>query len=1422
MNTLSRSVLAGTVAIQFALSYVRADYVLKLITSADTPSNVAENGPLIDTDFESISSRDFFLNDAGQVLYRVDTSDGRGSYWLWDGEFTHPVVSSAEAIHIPAAYSLPPLDGPGGFIYELETGESVGDQMTNQIWTIEGTQSRPVLPDQAGTQVNRWVGYRGGFLGESPSNNVAPQKLFQAVLAPLIPPLAAEFDPNAPITVSNPKFNSLFLEDSTFSALGGLEFESSWFDPYLSGNADGLLAFFATGLHRRPDNSSLQINAVLKLGPEIQFITPALYATTDQFQPIRSIVGKSGHVAFKALDGDERRTTIFAENPGGGVRRVAVAGFAAPDTAEIFRELNNFQISERGLVTLWGQDSRRQKAIWTEVTHPDSGKPNLIRIIGEGDTLPPDSDLSVTQLNGGIANDRGEILFSCERKTLANRARPTSYWIARLNPETQAPEYEEIINELTDELTLKDGDVVRGQAIEAFRYNLRNSENFSATSFNNRGQVVFHVVYPLPDTFQLVDSLWLASPRQLSVDSTGDESDTNPGDGIADIRPAGSNGSPITTLRAAIEEANALGGSVKIDFSRLTANDDEPITIKPSKALPTITPRISIDGSYLLPDTTTDGFVILDGSSITTPTSGIKLDTNRAEISNLVIQNFTDRGIDAPFTDLHLDHVDLIGNGTDGVAANHLRLDSRSDRIGLVKGNGRVGVRTDGRLVIENYHILENGDWGIRTIGSDTEIRGIAGQPILIARNQLGGVNASLGIVHISDTVCEENGSHGLFLLNSKATLESIISRNNEGNGIEGRDITLLGQSDVSNNRSHGIVSTENISLRESVVSNNQRWGIYSSGDQISASFVRIAENGAGGVHATGLELELFDVRIEENGQGNISGASGYGIDAPNAKLAGSLLTSAVSIERNVGGGVRMREFSIDGTAKIHDNGGHGIELSRNLLSFAEISIRGNSGWGAIVNGDNITIQSDPIFDESEISSNLLGGIQFTGKQLEIQTLTVANNGSAASPNGGISAKQAHVNASGLELTQNHGVGLSASSLTLQGGLIQNQQGDGIVVSQGPLLLSSVVVEGNQGSGIVLRGTTDETDSEVSQVIFKNNQNYGISSQLLSTTLTVQNSEFLSNRQGGVQNETSNESAINAVDNFWGDNSGPSGSGPGQGDRVSLGVQFDPWQGQSPAPTLLLQNDAPIGVRPDTTSSLQFLIRAGNTSEEIRISTTNTEDWTLLSDPFTATTASGFARVSIPVIVPENVAEGLLNEVIITAEILTGPAKGDVFQTTIPIETYTPKVRAIQFITPSPTLEVGTSIDIEVQALDQFGHPLAFQPQWLLNGPGTLDSNGRYTATDTPGEFRIEASSLNGFAEFLFGSVIQKVDLTLAVSLDSSQPGTITLTLPEQRNGLTLEGSTNLIDWEPIQIPPTTSRLNLPANLQFRFYRLRQ
>src|SRR6185503_11424942 len=102
--------------------------------------------------------------------------------------------------------------------------------------------------------------------------------------------------------------------------------------------------------------------------------------------------------------------------------------------------------------------------------------------------------------------------------------------------------------------------------------------------------------------------------RVFIVNSTGDQVDTHPGDGVA-VTSLGT-----VTLRAAIQEANALAGTDRIYFGIGTG----PQTITALTALPDITETVLIDGS------TQPGFSSL-------PLIGVSFGAATADVTGLKI-----------------------------------------------------------------------------------------------------------------------------------------------------------------------------------------------------------------------------------------------------------------------------------------------------------------------------------------------------------------------------------------------------------------------------------------------------------------------------------------------------------------------------------------------------------------------------------------------------------------------------------------------------------------------------------------------------------------------------------------------------------------------------------------------------------------
>ena len=181
-----------------------------------------------------------------------------------------------------------------------------------------------------------------------------------------------------------------------------------------------------------------------------------------------------------------------------------------------------------------------------------------------------------------------------------------------------------------------------------------------------------------------------AQAATFTVDDNGDGSDANPGNGIC--ATAGG----VCTLRAAIEEANALGGSDTIAFD---LSGSGPHTIQPGSALPAVSPGvITFDGASE-PDYSSRPVIEIDGTNAGADVDGLVVQRSSV-VRALAIVNFDGDGLV------------LDGTFSSTIQSNYIGL--KAD--GSAGGNGSVGIYvtngSDGNLIEDNV-ISENGGRGI-------------------------------------------------------------------------------------------------------------------------------------------------------------------------------------------------------------------------------------------------------------------------------------------------------------------------------------------------------------------------------------------------------------------------------------------------------------------------------------------------------------------------------------------------------------------------------------------------------------------------------------------------------------------------------------------------------------------------------------
>ena len=101
---------------------------------------------------------------------------------------------------------------------------------------------------------------------------------------------------------------------------------------------------------------------------------------------------------------------------------------------------------------------------------------------------------------------------------------------------------------------------------------------------------------------------------------------------------------------------------------------------------------------------------------------------------------------------------------------------------------------------------------------------------------------------------------------------------------------------------------------------------------------------------------------------------------------------------------------------------------------------------------------------------------------------------------------------------------------------------------------------------------------------------YVFETQTTLTGITINSNRFVGNKWYGVRNNGGE--TLEATRNWWGDASGPSKAGPGDGDGVSSGVRYSPWLGAEPG-------TEPMTWGVDRTGSIQDAIDTAAPGETI-------------------------------------------------------------------------------------------------------------------------------------------------------------------------------------------------------------------------------
>lgn len=497
--------------------------------------------------------------------------------------------------------------------------------------------------------------------------------------------------------------------------------------------------------------------------------------------------------------------------------------------------------------------------------------------------------------------------------------------------------------------------------------------------------------------------LFVASPgfgANFLVNDIGDEPDTNPGDGVCDT-PIG--GPPRCSLRAAIEEANALSGLDNIEFSVGL------FTLGLSTPLPTITDGVSIDATTLAgyndgADSVVDAppLVRIDGSALGgTTADGLRVSGGFfVEIRGLAIFGFPDNGVEAVNTELLVLDANWIGVRHDGAASGNAGSGvyvSNCDRcvigqdipavpdpvvegIGnLVSNNGEDGVY----LQLGNDNVIAGNHIGVDPGGASGYGNARHGIQLVGPNNQIGAYRG-LGAEDYLETpnFIEYNGGDGIrvFTGNQRIYTNRIFANDGAGIGLNGGS-SRVGyvnpgmRNFIAGNGTHGIhvgnvldASDSNIIRYNWIYQNDQR-GIQLSagnGNLIRDNQIFDNSNDAVRLDDAGNQLEDNDIGFLD---GSLIGNAGNGVvvtagdNTVDGNRIGGMLDDGIDVVGGVASNITGNRIGASGDGALFGNSGVGIRVRAGAI---DTQVTGN------IVGDN----SDGILLEgasSDVCGNRVG-----------------------------------------------------------------------------------------------------------------------------------------------------------------------------------------------------------------------------------------------------------------------------------------------------------------------------------------------------------------------------------------------------------------------------------------------------------------
>ena len=523
----------------------------------------------------------------------------------------------------------------------------------------------------------------------------------------------------------------------------------------------------------------------------------------------------------------------------------------------------------------------------------------------------------------------------------------------------------------------------------------------------------------------------------FTVTSTGDLPDAAPGDGICSTAPSGG----VCTLRAAIQEANALAGPDTVAFGIGSGAR----TIGPTSPLPTIEDALTIDG------TTQPGFagapvIELTGAAAGASADGLRIAAGRSSVRGLAINRFARAGIQVSRGAGSAVEGCFIGTDVTGTAArgndSGVTIGGAHDTIvggttpaarNVISGNrqdgvsitfGATGTRVEGNLIgtdVTGTLDLGNAHEGVfigeasqNAVGGRTEgagnvisgngtgvsVSGVGATGNVVQGNLIGTTAAGMAPLGNSlDGVTVGNRASDNTIGGRTAGARNVIS----GNGQSG--VTIGGGFDPTGNRVEGNLIGTDVAGTAAIAN---RVGVTVGG---SDNAVGGAAGRAGNVISGNRDIGVRLVGARHRVEGNLIGTDATGTTAL-ANGRGVVVEVAPSRDHVIGGTTGRAGNVISGNrggGVVIVGGAGSVRVQGNFIGtdITGGNALGNAGAGVEIIGaaDNTiggaTGRAGNVISANGHSGVLISGGTATGNRVQGNRVGTDADGSRALGNGG-------------------------------------------------------------------------------------------------------------------------------------------------------------------------------------------------------------------------------------------------------------------------------------------------------------------------------------------------------------------------------------------------------------------------------------